>query len=112
MNNLYGKFGMKLRRGRQRVEIYDCSSEEGIKRFIQLIELYGESISDYIKLDNQQYVIIRDGFASLTFDEEENMYHGSDINIGIAAAITAQSRIFMSRFKNNPNLKLYYSDTI
>jgi len=35
-----------------------------------------------------------------------------NINISIAAAVTAYARIHMSQFKNNPNLpNLYYSDT-
>jgi hypothetical protein len=40
---------------------------------------------------------------------EENSTH--NINVGIAAAITAYSRIYMSQFKNNPDFNLYYSDT-
>jgi hypothetical protein len=39
------------------------------------------------------------------------MYHGQDINIAIASAITAGARVHMSYFKNNPNINLYYSDT-
>jgi hypothetical protein len=34
-----------------------------------------------------------------------------NISVSIAAAITAYSRIHMSQFKNNPDFKLYYSDT-
>src|SRR4029077_11732504 len=34
-----------------------------------------------------------------------------NINISIAAAVTAYARIYMSQFKNNPNYNLYYSDT-
>jgi DNA polymerase elongation subunit (family B) len=34
-----------------------------------------------------------------------------NISIAIASAITAYARIHMSQFKNNPNFKLYYSDT-
>jgi hypothetical protein len=33
------------------------------------------------------------------------------VNIAIASAITAYARIKMSYFKNNPNFKLFYSDT-
>lgn len=39
------------------------------------------------------------------------MYHGIDINICIASAITAYSRMYMSYFKNNSDFNLYYSDT-
>lgn len=34
-----------------------------------------------------------------------------NISIAIAASITAYSRIEMSKFKNNPNFNLYYTDT-
>ena len=33
------------------------------------------------------------------------------INIAIAAAVTANARIYMSQYKNNPDFNLYYSDT-
>jgi hypothetical protein len=45
------------------------------------------------------------------YNEELDIYHGQDVNIAIAAAITACARVHMSQFKNNPNFKLYYSDT-
>ena len=31
--------------------------------------------------------------------------------MAIGAAVTANARIYMTQFKNNPDLKLYYSDT-
>jgi hypothetical protein len=34
-----------------------------------------------------------------------------NINVGIASAITAYSRILMTQFKNNPKINLYYTDT-
>jgi hypothetical protein len=39
------------------------------------------------------------------------MFHGLDVNIGIASAITSYARVFMSAFKNNKLFNLYYSDT-
>lgn len=39
------------------------------------------------------------------------MFHGLDINIAIASAVTAGGRMWMSILKNNPLFKLYYSDT-
>ena len=32
-------------------------------------------------------------------------------SIAIASAITAYARVFMSQFKNNPYIELYYTDT-
>jgi hypothetical protein len=34
-----------------------------------------------------------------------------NVNVGIASAITALARIHMSKFKNNSNFNLYYTDT-
>ena len=33
------------------------------------------------------------------------------ISIGIASAVTAYSRVYMTQFKNNPDYNLYYTDT-
>nr|YP_009690219.1 hypothetical protein PPIT_000104 [Porodaedalea pini]QEG56999.1 hypothetical protein PPIT_000104 [Porodaedalea pini] len=33
------------------------------------------------------------------------------VNMAVALAITANARIFMSRVKNNPDIKLFYTDT-
>ena len=33
------------------------------------------------------------------------------VSVGIASAVTAYSRVYMSKFKNRDDIKLYYSDT-
>ena len=38
-------------------------------------------------------------------------YSESNINVAIAAAVTAYGRIHMSQFKNSQEFELYYSDT-
>ena len=108
MNSLYGKFGMKMET--TTVNIYDISDESGESKFNQAVEMYGESIHDYIRLDNA-YVIVRDSVVDLKYNKEEDMFHGMDVNIAIASAVTSAARIFLSAFKNNPNFNLYYSDT-
>jgi hypothetical protein len=42
-------------------------------------------------------------------EEDDKSTH--NVSIGIVAAITAYSRIHMSKFKNNPLINLYYTDT-
>lgn len=42
MNSLYGKFAMKLER--TEVAIYNCSTDEGMKEFIELISTLGKSV--------------------------------------------------------------------
>jgi hypothetical protein len=109
MNSLYGKFGMKM--DVTKVEIFDisCEIERGI--FKDLLDVWGESIHDSIKLDENHIVIVRDSRVNLNYDENEDMYHGLDVNIAIASAITAGARVWMSIFKNSSKFNLFYSDT-
>ena len=108
MNSLYGKFGMKLEI--TKVEMFDCSDDEGVNYFRAALDLYGTTVQDYVKLDDT-FVIIRNALADILYNEELDMYHGQDVNIAIASTITAGARIYMSAFKNRSNFKLYYSDT-
>lgn len=43
--------------------------------------------------------------------EDVDNFHGLEVNIAIASAITAGARMWMSTFKNNPNFNIYYTDT-
>jgi len=108
MNSLYGKFGMKL--DSTEIDMYDTSTEEGENTLRKMMDIWGETIEDYVKIDNH-YLIIRNTRLSIKYNEKEDMYHGQDINIAIASAITAGARVHMSYFKNNPLFNLYYSDT-
>lgn len=45
------------------------------------------------------------------YSEHNDLYHGSDVNIAIASAVTAGGRMCMSQLKNNSEFNLYYSDT-
>ena len=108
MNSIYGKFGMSI--DVTRVDIFDISDDLKINEFREKLDVFKETILDYIKLD-QHIVIVRDSIVDLRYNEGEDMYFGLDVNIAIASAITAGARIHMSLFKNNPNFKLYYSDT-
>ena len=104
MNSLYGKFGMKPERSL--VEIYDTSSDIDMESLKFNQDTLGESIQDYIRLDNH-FVIVRQGFIAYSYDEKNAMYHGMDVNIGIASAVTAGGRIYMSQFKNRKRFNLY-----
>ena len=108
MNSLYGKFGMKPES--TLIEMYDTSSETSVELLNDMIDLYGSFIKDFIKVDNY-LLTIRDSVPSYTYNENDNMYHGLDVNIAIASAITAGARMWMSHLKNNPEFNLYYSDT-
>ena len=108
MNSLYGKFGMRLES--TKVEMFNLADEFESNLFKDLVELYGKTVKDFIKLDNF-IVTVRDSLLNYEYNENEDMFHGVDINVSIASAITAGGRMWMSYFKNNPNFKLYYSDT-
>jgi len=108
MNSLYGKFGMKPESSI--VEIYSTSTPEDTIQFNNALDTYGESLEDYLKIDNN-YVIVRDNLSNYKYDDQDDLYHGLDVNVGIASAVTSGGRIWMSLLKNNPNYNLYYSDT-
>jgi len=99
MNSLYGKFGMKLES--TLIEMCDTSCETELNLFKEMLEVYGESIIDFVKLDHR-ILTIRKSMIDYKFNEKEDMYHGQDVNIAIASAITSGARMWMSTLKNNP----------
>jgi hypothetical protein len=112
MNSLYGKFGMKNQN--TIVDIFNTNDITENNIFNDMLDTYGENINHCIQLDN--YVVtVRDSLISLFTNpengEELDSYHGLDINIAVASAITSGARMWMSLLKNNPLFKLYYSDT-
>jgi hypothetical protein len=58
MNSLYGKFGM--RDERTKVEIFDCSTDEGHKAMKDAVDFYQISIKDYVELGDNFICIVRD----------------------------------------------------
>jgi hypothetical protein len=108
MNSLYGKFGMKLES--TTVDIYNVSTDEAMHEFEEMLGAFGESIQDYIQIDDS-YIIVRDSLINLKYDKNEDVYHGLDVNIAIASAITSHARVHMSIFKNNSDFNLFYTDT-
>lgn len=107
-NSLYGKFGMKDEM--TRAEVITITNEVEQIEFDKMIDALGTDIQDIIKFDNN-YIVIKKDFVDLYYNEKLDMFHGTDVNVGIASAITAEARIHMTYFKNNPNFNLYYSDT-
>lgn len=107
-NSLYGKFAMKP--SASKLEIYNITDAEDRAIFKELLRVWGESVQEWIEVDNHLFVV-RDSLVPLTSSDEESHYHGLDINIAVASAITSYARVYMSSVKNNPNFNLYYSDT-
>lgn len=108
MNSYYGKFGM--RDEITKMEIYSTLTPEDKALLDSILDLYNSSITDILQLENHT-IIVRNSLIDLTYNEKEDFYHGNEVNVAIASAITAEARIHMSQFKNNPNFRLYYSDT-
>jgi len=97
LNSLYGRFGMSDNLG-------DITILEKDK-YDLLFD--NTNIKDII--DIESHVIMRNIKESYELETETSH---SNINIAVASAVTAYARIYMSQFKNNPNLpNLYYTDT-
>lgn len=98
LNSLYGRFGMD-----------DNFTEVNIihKDYIADFEnKFLENIITKTELEDYYLLEIKNNEEIV---EDENSTH--NINVGIASAITAYSRILMTIFKNNPKINLYYTDT-
>lgn len=93
MNSLFGRFAM-----RPILSIQKFISKEEFKIFT---EKY--LIEDYLDLGDVGYFV---SYIDLFKTSKE-----SNVSISIASAITAYSRVFMSKFKNSDKFKLFYSDT-
>jgi len=107
LNSLYGRFGMN-----DDFNILEIVDQE------ELIEIE----SSYLIIDNiqqlsstkgkEKYLVSYSNPESKTLTLMDGNKETHNINISVAAAITAYARIHMSQFKNNPSFpNLYYSDT-
>ncbi|BDI12847.1 DNA polymerase (mitochondrion) [Phanerochaete sordida] len=111
LNSLYGKFGMKPEH--TVVEVLPTNSNVFTPDTAKNIELGAEKaiITDLIQIDEGHCILVRKNIPSGIHDEHNDVFYGLDVNIGVAATITAGGRLFMSPYKNREDFKLYYSDT-
>nr|YP_009690311.1 DNA polymerase family B [Fomitiporia mediterranea]QEG57091.1 DNA polymerase family B [Fomitiporia mediterranea] len=93
LNALFGKFSMK----RELIN-YAVIDKYGVDKFIESI-----GFDKFIKSDEIGGMCL----VSYKLQYQDDL----NINIAVGAAITANARIYMSQFKNNPNYNLYYTDT-
>ena len=106
MNSLYGKFGMKS----ESTKIEVVSNKDLTK----YLDKFNTNITDITYLENYVVLTIKTNEFEPSSDipyTEIDLIQKMDTNVAIASAISAYARIHMSQFKNNPLLKLYYSDT-
>jgi hypothetical protein len=95
MNSLFGRFAMKPSYEAQMF----CSFDE-LKSLLQNNKF---ELLDFIDLDE-------DGYFT-TYLDTESQEDSLNVSIGIASAISAYGRVFMSQFKNNPDINNLYGDT-
>lgn len=103
LNSLYGRFGMID----QFPEILIFDNK---KSFNEFADVFSDDITGTIELGEKllvKYVSEDSQRSTMLYGNLET----HNVNIAIAAAITAYARIHMSQFKNNPDFNLYYSDT-
>lgn len=105
MNSLYGKFGMRP----EQTEITIVNTRETLPS-LELVKACDKNlVVDIYNITDDCYAIIKNNVPQ--YKDDDGFIHGLDVNIGIAASITAGGRIHMSTFKNHPKIELYYSDT-
>jgi len=98
LNSLYGRFGMDDNFANIEVIHKDYYSDFENKFLDQIDE----------KIDLGEYMLVFHNKLENIISDDESTHN---VSIGIAAAITAYSRIYMTKFKNNPKINLYYTDT-
>ena len=92
-NSLFGKFAMS-----RFLINYDVVNKNKVSEFISSVGF--ENFVTKLDIGNKCIVAYR-----------LNFQNHLKINIAIGSAISAYSRIYMSMFKNNPDFKLFYTDT-
>jgi hypothetical protein len=102
MNSLYGRFGMDP--VFEHHEFVDENQKDNIldKNNVSL------SVKDLKELDNSKYLI---SYSKIEGEDMIFKNKRANVSISIASAITAYARIFMAKHKNNPNYKIFYTDT-
>jgi DNA-binding transcriptional regulator WhiA len=104
MNSLYGRFGMRDDFNEIRIV-----NQETLNK---LIDDNNILIKDIIKLSEVDFVMeISKNNEQETISLFNNLNEFHNTNIAIATFVTSYARIFMSQFKNNEFIKLFYTDT-
>jgi hypothetical protein len=107
MNSLYGRFGMDYSLEQtsivNNIEINDLLNNNNINRS------FNKNIIDIEPLGKNNFIVTQE--CNNINDKISSLNHHHNINVGVAAGVTALARVYMSKFKNNPLIKLFYTDT-
>ena len=93
MNRLYGRFGMQ--------PITQTQKFMNKNQFLEVCQNF--TVNDFIDLDEKGLFV--------SYEDPKNYKDDHKVSVGIASAVTAYARTYMTKFKNNPLFNLYYSDT-
>src|ERR1700761_1396171 len=104
MNSLYGRFGME-----------DNFNDIIIVNNSLLNKMTEDNkilIKDIINIDKDNFLVqVQQNEEGKIISSINNLNENHNINIAIASFVTSYARIFMSQFKNNNDIKLFYTDT-
>ena len=95
MNSLYGRFGMDINLPRNSI-----MNNETITEFINNKTL---EIEDILDLENGKSIVV---YKNTKNKNDNDISTESQVNISIAAAITAYSRIIMSKYLGDTSIKV------
>ena len=93
MNSLYGRFGMQ--------PITQTQKFMNKNQFLEVCQNF--TVNDFIDLGEKGLFV--------SYEDPKKYKNDHKVSVGIASAVTAYARTYMTKFKNNPLFNLYYSDT-
>nr|YP_025890.1 DNA-directed DNA polymerase [Moniliophthora perniciosa]AAQ74286.1 DNA-directed DNA polymerase [Moniliophthora perniciosa] len=98
LNSLYGRLGMNPIAENHII----ISNEEALKLYSK------KNITNIIDLKNGKELI---SFFSIPTNSYKDDYNIKNTSVVVSTAVTASARIYMTQFKTDKNLIIYYSDT-
>lgn len=111
MNSLYGKFGMDPDLALNKFYIVNDIELDNLMNDKSIIILTDPIVLN-ISIDNSSNYLVSTSFKSTKSDDDDlNNSSSLNVNIAIASAITAYSRIIMSQYLADDQLNIYYTDT-
>lgn len=101
MNSLYGRFGMS-----DNLNNHVIVNNNELNNLFEHLNSKNAHFTEIIDFNNGKTLL------TIKFDDiNQSTLSNRDISIPIAAAVTSYSRIFMSQYLSNPDLKILYTDT-
>jgi hypothetical protein len=93
MNSLYGKFGMKP--DKTTVNVFNQRVGSELTSLQKFIPANSESIQDIIEVGDFT-ITVTGGIFMSKYSDKQDMWHGLDVNIAIASAVTSGARVIIN----------------